>query len=98
MLLISIFFYLLEEILFLGIGDWGLGIWGLGIGGWAQPPNPNPQSPIPNPQKIAIKLNKIFKLNQSLIILNYFLYIYKSKLNQYKLLKYFKRQLSFHYY
>jgi len=29
-----------------------MGVWVLGIGdgGWAQTPNPNPQSPIPNPQ------------------------------------------------
>ena len=35
-----------QELLSLGIGDWGLG---LGIGDWAQSPIPNPQSPIPNP-------------------------------------------------
>jgi len=30
-----------NDILFLGIGDWGLG-----IGDWAQSPIPNPQSPV----------------------------------------------------
>jgi hypothetical protein len=39
------FLIIMNDIIKLGIGDWGLGIgdWGLGIG-------PNPQSPIPNPQ------------------------------------------------
>jgi len=41
----------INNLIKLGIGDWGLGIgdWGLGIGDWA-----NPQSPIPNPQSPAL--------------------------------------------
>jgi len=41
--------YIIIEIEFMGIGDWGLGIgdWGLGIGPNPHTPIPNPQSPIP---------------------------------------------------
>jgi len=34
-----------NQIIYMGIGDWGLG-----IGDWGLGPIPNPQSPIPNPQ------------------------------------------------
>jgi hypothetical protein len=54
----------------LGIGDWGLG-----IGPNPQSPIPNPQSPIPNPQtlnfllnKIIIKIKKLNKINNLIII------------------------------
>ena len=36
----------LNNLISMGIGDWGLG-----IGDWAQSPIPNPQTPIPNPQR-----------------------------------------------
>jgi hypothetical protein len=37
--------FLADNIIRLGMGDWGLG-----IGDWGLGPIPNPQSPIPNPQ------------------------------------------------
>jgi hypothetical protein len=59
----------------MGIGDWGLGIgdWGLGIG-------PNPQSPIPNPQSPIPIFNisqnfKLKKINISLILKIFYLFI-----------------------
>ena len=42
-----IIYFVVINICYLGIGDWGLG---LGIGDWGLGPIPNPQSPIPNPQ------------------------------------------------
>ena len=43
-LMIKKFFFVLNILWGLGIGDWGLG-----IGDWAQSPIPNPQTPIPIP-------------------------------------------------
>ena len=42
----------LNNIIGMGIGDWG---WG--IGNWGLGPIPNPQSPIPNPQSPIPNLN-----------------------------------------
>jgi len=65
----------------------GIGDWGLGIGDWGLGPIPNPQSPIPNPQspiklfyfilkKILLNIfNRLYKL---IIIIFYFLLIYKN--------------------
>jgi hypothetical protein len=52
-------FYLLCNVLGMGIGDWGFGDWGLGIGPNPQSPIPNPQSPIPNPH-FGYKIKFIF--------------------------------------
>jgi len=50
----------LNNILILGIGDWGLG-----IGDWGLGPIPNPQSPIPNPHPHL--LNIIYYINIKII-------------------------------